>query len=73
MSRETPVSAVVAERVGSQSDQGLTDGHVELGGDHAGCLVHDVLEVGVGLELGRQCSRRRAGDLGRRTPEAAPG
>ena len=28
-------ASIVSERVSAQSDQGLTDAHVELGGDHA--------------------------------------
>ena len=30
----------------------LPDADLELGGDHAGRLVHDVLEVGARLQLG---------------------
>ena len=45
---------VVAEGVRPQPDEGLADADVELGGDHARGLVHDVLEVGARLQLGGQ-------------------
>ena len=47
--------------MGPQADEGLADADVELGGDHAGGLVHDVLEVGARLELGGQLAGRRVG------------
>jgi hypothetical protein len=47
--------------VGPEPDQRLPHRHLELGGHHAGRLVHDVLEVGALLELRRDRSRRGAG------------
>ena len=53
--------SVVAEGVGPQPDEGLADADVELGGDHARGLVHHVLEVGAGLQLGGELAGRRVG------------
>src|SRR5579871_924455 len=47
-----PEGPVVAEGVGAQPDQGLADADPELGGDHAGGLVHHVVEVGTRLQFG---------------------
>jgi hypothetical protein len=51
---------VVAEGVGLQPDQGLADADLELGGDHARGLVHHVVEVSAGSQLGSQLLRWRA-------------
>ena len=44
---------VVSKRVRSQPDKSLGHADIELGGDHAGGLVHGVVEVGVLFELDR--------------------
>ena len=49
----------VAEGVGPQSDERFGDADVELGGDHAGGLVHHIVEVGAGLQRGGQLPGRR--------------
>ena len=53
--------AVMAERVGSQSDQCLVHPDAQLDGDHAGSLVHGETEVRPDLELRPDGPRLGAG------------
>jgi hypothetical protein len=39
----------------------VVDGNTELGGHHAGCLVHDVVEARTGLQLCRELPGRCLG------------
>ena len=48
----------VTERVRPQTDQCQADAFIELGGDHAGRLVHHVPEVGPRLELDSELAGR---------------
>ncbi len=50
---------VVAEGVRPQLHQGLSDADPELDGDHPGCLMYDVSEVGALLQRGRESAGRR--------------
>ena len=52
-------ATVVAEGVGPQPDEGLADADLELGGDHARSLVHDVVEIGTQPQLERQLAGGR--------------
>ena len=49
--------AVVAEGISPQPDQGVAHAYPELGGDHPGGLVHDVVEIGAGSHFGGELAR----------------
>jgi len=58
--------AVVAEGVRFQPDQRQADADTELGGDHAGGLVDDVLEVSARFQLGGELPGGRMGLEGKK-------
>ena len=50
--RDLGERTIVGERIGPQPDERVGDVDLELGCEHAGGLVDDVLEVSAGLHLG---------------------